>query len=88
MGARQFCSEPNLYAPRVGDTVLVYAFDAPLDRDGLFVFTLSRDLIIQSTDGSLHVPQELRSEVGDAPTIDAATEKIRKAFARQRGHAE
>lgn len=88
IGSLKFCSEPSMYVPNIGDLMLVYAFDPPSDRDGKFIFTLARDFVVESADGRMHVPSDLRSQIGDALTIDAATERIRKTLVRRRGHAE
>lgn len=61
INGREHCSETgtNAYAPTAGDRVLVFAFDDPVDDQGLVVPSTAGDLIIEPATGPWQVPKEL-----------------------------
>jgi len=78
-GGVEYCRESGSgkYVPRVGDRLLVFAYGAPVDTAGTFVYTTSRDVIAQPGDGAIRIPKSLSFFDNPAATIATITAVIR-----------
>ncbi|HEY0140452.1 MAG TPA: hypothetical protein VGF48_06120 [Thermoanaerobaculia bacterium] len=66
VGDVDYCIQPATHAarPRVGDRVLVFAIQVPVDPSGRLVYTqASKHLVFETAAGELLVPDHLRQEV-------------------------
>ncbi|HXH40237.1 MAG TPA: hypothetical protein VNN08_16530 [Thermoanaerobaculia bacterium] len=78
-GGIEYCREsgPGAYVPRVGDRLLVFAFGAPMDVAGTFVYTTSSEVIAQPSDGAIRIPRSLSFFDDPEATIAMLTNSIR-----------
>jgi hypothetical protein len=79
---REFCAgtRPDVYIPRVGDRIIVFAFSKPLDDSGRFIYTVEDDLILESKNGELHVPPTLSSFLSFAHNSEDVLRFVRGPF--------
>lgn len=59
--SREFCrkTSPEAVAPAVGDRIIVFAYEDPIDDSRLLINTLDRDLIAQLHQEQLQIPEWL-----------------------------
>ena len=78
-GALEFCSETQkeTHVPTVGEQMIVFTFDAPLDHLGTLVWATLRDVVFESERG-LDVPEVLRPLAGNATSLPAMADRLRE----------
>jgi len=78
-GGIEYCRESGSgkYIPKVGDRLLVFAYGAPVDTTGTFVYTTSHEVIAQPSDGAIRIPKSLSFFDYPAATIATITTVIR-----------
>lgn len=63
VGQATFCGGSDaMFQPTVGDRVLVFIYDPPLDAARTLVFPRSPELLFQDSDGRLVVPEPLKTD--------------------------
>jgi hypothetical protein len=84
-GGIEYCRESGSgkYIPKVGDRLLVFAYGAPGDTAGTFVYTTSDDVIAQPRDGVIRIPKSLSFFDNPAATIATVTTVIRSELSRR-----
>ena len=84
-GGIEYCREsgPGKYIPKVGDRLLVFAYGAPGDASGTFVYTTSSEVIAQSSDGVIRIPKSLSFFDNPAATIATVTTVIRSELSHR-----
>lgn len=84
-GGIEYCRESGLgaYVPKVGDRLLVFAYRAPGDMAGTFVYTTSSDVIAQPNDGAIRIPKSLSFFDNRAATIETVTTVIRSELSHR-----
>lgn len=83
IGDHEYCRDlgPNAYAPRVGDKLLVFAYNPPLDAEGKLLYLSLDDVIVQpSAERELRIPKVLAFFGGTGSTIESITASIRAAM--------
>jgi hypothetical protein len=78
-GGVEYCRETRAtaLAPEVGDRVLVFAFDDPVDEAGQLIYSNLEDLII-ARGGDVRIPRLLRAVASGAVSIDEIAKAISK----------
>ncbi len=84
-GGVEYCRESGSgkYIPKVGDRLLVFAYGAPVDTAGTFVYTTSDDVIAQPGDGAIRIPKSLSFFDNPRATIETITTVIRSEISHQ-----
>jgi hypothetical protein len=84
-GGIEYCREsgPGAYTPKVGDRLLVFAYGAPMDAAGTFVYSTSSDVIAQPSDGAVRIPKSLAFFDNQAATIATVTTSIRSELSHR-----
>jgi len=79
MNGVEYCrtSGPTEYKPTVGDRLLVFAYRAPSDAAGTFLYAGSREVIAQPSGGSILIPKDFSFLDDKAATIATVTTAIR-----------
>jgi hypothetical protein len=67
----------------VGDRLLVFAYGAPGDAAGTFVYTTSSDVIAQPSGGAIRIPKSLSFFDNPAATIATITTVIRSEISHR-----
>jgi hypothetical protein len=63
IGSSTFCGgDPRKYRPTIGDEVLVFVYDTPLNSDRTLVYPRSPEIFFQTAEGHLIVPEALRTD--------------------------
>lgn len=78
-GGTEYCREsgPGAYVPKVGDRLLVFAYDYPMDAAGTLVYSTSNDVISQPSGGAIRVPKSLSFFENTQATIASVVASIR-----------
>ena len=65
IGNTRFCARPmhSNHEPRVGDRVLIFALHPPADDRGRLLHIESGDLLFESADGKLSIPNRFRNDI-------------------------
>jgi hypothetical protein len=84
-GGIEYCRESGSgkYIPKVGDRLLVFAYGAPGDTAGTFVYATSDDVIAQPGDGVIRIPKSLSFFDNPAATIATVTTVIRSELSHR-----
>jgi len=79
MNGIEYCREsgPGAYIPTVGDRLLVFAYRAPADAAGTFLYAGSREIIAQRSGGTILIPEDFSFFDDKAATIATVTTVIR-----------
>jgi len=85
VGGTEYCREsgPGAYVPKVGDRLLVFAYGAPMDAAGTFVYSTSNDVIAQPGDGSIRIPKPLSFLDNPKATIATVALRIRSELSHR-----
>ena len=81
----EYCQEsgPGKYAPKVGDRILVFAYLVPGDMSGTLVYARSSELIVQPSQGAIHIPKALSFFDDPTATIATIATGIRSEFSHR-----
>jgi hypothetical protein len=84
-GGIEYCREsgPGKYIPKVGDRLLVFAYGAPGDTTGTFVYTTSDDVIAQPGGGMIRIPESFSFFENPEATIATVTAVIRSELSHR-----
>ena len=80
VGVSTFCGgSAALYQPAIGDQVLVFIYDPPLDAAGTLVYPRSPELFFQTAGGRLIVPGPLKTDraIAVAGSLDGLEKLLR-----------
>jgi hypothetical protein len=79
MNGVEYCraSGSGEYKPAVGDRLLVFAYRAPSDAAGTFLYAGSREVIAQPGGGAILIPVDFSFLDDKAATIETVTTAIR-----------
>jgi hypothetical protein len=83
IGDIEYCraTGPGAYVPRIGDELLVFAYNPPWDVDGKLLYLSADDVIAQSSmEPDLRIPKSLAFFGGTGSTIGSITASIRAAL--------
>jgi hypothetical protein len=81
----EYCREssPGAYIPTVGDRLLVFAYRAPSDAAGTFLYAGSREVIAQPSGGTILIPKVFSFLDDKAATIATVTTVIRSELSHR-----
>jgi hypothetical protein len=81
-GGTEYCREsgPAAYAPKIGDRVLVFAYDHPMDSNGTLIYSTSSDVIVQPTGGAIRIPKSFSFFETSKATIEGVVVSIRSVL--------
>jgi hypothetical protein len=85
MNGVEYCqaSGPGAYKPAVGDRLLVFAYRAPADTAGTFLYAGSREIIAQPGGGTILIPKDFSFFDDKATTIETVTTAIRSELSHR-----
>jgi hypothetical protein len=85
MNGVEYCqaSGPGAYKPTVGDRLLVFAYRAPADTAGTFLYAGSREIIAQPSGGTILIPEVFSFFDDKAATIETVTTAIRSQLSHR-----
>lgn len=90
MNGVEYCqaSGPGAYKPAVGDRLLVFAYRAPADAAGTFLYAGSREIIAQPGGGTILIPEVFSFLDDKAATIETVTTAIRSQLSHRSAQNE
>ncbi|MEA2415044.1 MAG: hypothetical protein QOI58_1701 [Thermoanaerobaculia bacterium] len=85
MNGVEYCrlSGPGEYIPTAGDRLLVFAYRAPADTAGTFLYAGSREMIAQPGSGTIRIPEVFSFFDDKAATIETVTTAIRSLLSHR-----